>query len=143
MRKNVTPPDPCSGPIDPRALTGIRCFNAGEYFEAHEWLETAWREERGEIRNLYRGILQVGVGYHHLTRGNYTGAIKLFERCRQWLEPFPGDCLGIDVAGLWQDFTRVEAEVKRLGEKNINQFNRALLKPVRFLTKNPSSEEHT
>lgn len=144
MLRNVTPPsdsDPCRGSLDPRALTGIHCFNDREYFEAHEWLETAWRAERGPLRDLYRGILQVGVAYHHILNGNYTGAVKLFERCRQWLEPFPDGCLGIDLAGFWHDFQAVEVELKRLGPEKIHQFNPALLKPIQFLPVNPSPKE--
>ncbi|HRQ33635.1 MAG TPA: DUF309 domain-containing protein, partial [Anaerolineales bacterium] len=58
-------------PLHPSAIEGLRLFNNGKYFEAHEALETAWLEERGKIRDLYRGILQVGVAYLHITRGNY------------------------------------------------------------------------
>jgi uncharacterized protein len=35
---------------------GIACFNDQRYFEAHEALETAWRNEPGQIRELYQGI---------------------------------------------------------------------------------------
>lgn len=146
MLKNVThPPEPgaCNGTMDHRAYKGIMYFNAGEYFEAHEWLELAWRDETGAQRDLYRGILQVGVAYHHILHSNYTGAIKLFRRCRQWLEPFPDGCLGLDLAGLWRDFLAVEAEVKRLGPDNLSQFNPALLKPIHFKSLNViPKEEH-
>ena len=39
-------------------MDGIRLFNAGQYWRAHEALEAAWREEPGAVRDLYRGILQ-------------------------------------------------------------------------------------
>jgi len=35
----------CQGTLHPKAIEGLRLFNDGEYFEAHEELETAWRDE--------------------------------------------------------------------------------------------------
>src|ERR671924_1571204 len=62
--------DSCNAPLHPRAAEGLRLFNAREYFEAHEALEDAWNAERGRIRDLYRGILQIAVVYLHVTRRN-------------------------------------------------------------------------
>jgi uncharacterized protein len=122
----------CDGPLHPEALHGLRLFNAGEYFEAHEALENAWREERGPIRNVYRGILQIGVGYYHILRGNYTGARKMFQRCRQWLDPFPSDCRGINIDGLRRDFMAVEQLVIRVGPQGLAQIDRSHFKPISY-----------
>jgi len=111
------PPQPssagfdCNQALPPEVITGLELFNAGRYFEAHEELETAWRREKGVIRDLYRGILQVGVGYYHLQHNNYLGARKMFIRCRQWLEPFPAKCCGIDLARFRKDFESIEAQL--------------------------------
>lgn len=123
----------CEGALHPLAIEGIRLFDEGHYFEAHEALEAAWRDERGEIRHLYRGILQVAVGYYHIKRGNYTGARKLFVRCRQWLDPFPAACRGIDVAQLRQDALAVEAELIRLGPDHMQELDPRLIKPLPWL----------
>jgi predicted metal-dependent hydrolase len=122
----------CQGNPHPMALKGITFFNAHKYFEAHEELELAWREERGAIRDLYRGILQVGLGYYHILRGNFPGARKMFMRCRGWLAPYPPACRGIDVETLRQDFTRAEVELLRLGPEHIGEFNQILMRPVLF-----------
>jgi hypothetical protein len=98
----------CQGPLPPDVIKGLELFNAGQYFEAHEELEKAWRAEKGPIRELYRGILQVGVGYYHIQRSNVRGALKMFRRCRQWLDRFPDECCGIDLKRLRQDYQRVE-----------------------------------
>ena len=81
----------CQAGLDVRVLVGLELYNAREYFECHEVLENAWRAEKGPIRELYRGILQIAVGYYHIQRGNYIGARKMFKRCRRWLAPFPGN----------------------------------------------------
>jgi predicted metal-dependent hydrolase len=123
----------CEGPLHPLALKGIQYFNAGDYFMAHEELELAWREERGPVRDVYRGILQVGLGYYHILRLNYRGAVKMFQRCRQWLDPFPPDCRGIDLERLRSDFLRAEAALLRLGPEHLAQFDSSLLKPIEFI----------
>jgi predicted metal-dependent hydrolase len=120
----------CEGDPHPLAIKGLVLFNQGEYWKAHEALEEAWREERGQIRHLYRGILQVGVAYLHIQRGNYDGAMKLYHRSRYWLDPFPKVCRTVDVERLQADLETAIDEVKRLGPDHISQFDQALLKPV-------------
>jgi len=124
--------DTCSAPLHPRAVEGLRLFNAGEYFEAHEALEEAWRQEKGIIRDLYRGILQIAVAYLHVRRGNYAGAIKVHSRSQKWLEDWSSICRGIEVGRLRRDAEAVIAEVRRLGSENIGKFDPSLLKPVRW-----------
>jgi predicted metal-dependent hydrolase len=120
------------GTLHPKAIAGMRLFNTGHYFEAHEALELAWREEPGTIRDLYRGILQVAVMYHHITRRNFRGAVKVFQRCMPWLEPFPTHCHGIDIGELRQNCQQVYTELARLGPNGIKYFNLEFLKPIRF-----------
>lgn len=120
----------CFGELHPKAKEGIRLFNEGKYFEAHEALEAAWRAEAGPIRELYQGILQAAVTYHHILRGNYAGAVKVYERSMKRLESFPASCRGVDVGKLRADLSRVIAEVQRLGQEHIDEFDRSMLKPV-------------
>ena len=124
--------DDCLAPLPPAALAGIRLFNAGEYFEAHEELEAAWRAEPRPIRNLYQGVLQVAVAYLHITRDNYEGAVKVYGRALKWLDKVPDICQGVDVVQLKQDAEEVFAEVHRLGPERLAAFDRSLFKPIRF-----------
>lgn len=120
----------CEGPLHPKAKEGFRLFNLGQYWKAHEALEAAWLEERGEVRNLYRGILQVGVAYWHVQRGNYRGAVKVLLRSRRWLAPFPAICRGIAVAQLRQDVEDALKELTRLGPGGMKAFDPVMLKPL-------------
>ncbi len=122
----------CSGPLPPHAVEGIRLFNEGKYFEAHEELETAWRAEHGPIRTLYQGILEIAVSYLHITRNNYDGAVKVYGRALKWLHNYPDACQGVDVAQFKRDAGDVFAEVQRLGPKQLADFDRSLFKPIRF-----------
>ena len=120
----------CLGEPSPLALKGIDLFNRGQYFEAHEELELAWMEETGPVRELYRGILQVAVAYLQIERLNYKGALKMFMRLRQWLDPLPDECRGVNVGRLREQALAARAELEGLGPERIGEFNRALLQPV-------------
>lgn len=120
----------CEGKLHPKAAEGIRLFNHGKYFEAHEELELAWKEERGKIRELYQGILEAGVTYLHIRRGNYQGALKVYGRSMRWLRQWPPYCRGVNVAQLREDLDAAIAQVERLGEARITEFDPAILKPV-------------
>ncbi len=102
-------------------------INEGHYFEAHEELEAAWKEEKGKVRQLYQGILEAAVTYLHITRGNHAGAVKVYHRSMRWLKDWPEHCRGVDVEQLRRDLSLAVEEFERTGD---GMFDRALLKPV-------------
>jgi len=122
----------CEEELSELAFEGIRLFNKGEYFEAHEELELAWNEDSSAAKELYRAILQVAVAYLQIERGNYRGAVKMFLRMRQWLNSLPNICRGVDVGQLRIDARRVEEKLMELGETRMGELDRELLKPVQF-----------
>ena len=122
----------CNAPLHPKAIEGLGLFNSGHYFEAHEALEAAWREETGPVRDLYRGILQVAVVYLHITRCNYPGAVKVYRRSLRWLNLWPETCRGVSVHLLRQNLETVIQEVHTLGPDHLEAFDRSLLKPVKY-----------
>jgi len=122
----------CNGILHPRAAEGIQLFNVGDFFEAHEELETAWREESGEIRDLYRGILQVAVTYLHITRRNYDGALKVYGRSQKWLAGWGKICRGVNVYKLLCDAEETIKVVERLGRDGLATFNASLLQPIQW-----------
>ena len=124
--------DLCHAPLHPRAAEGLRLFNAGEYFATHEALEDAWNAEKGKVRELYRGILQIAVVYLHVSRRNYRGAAKVYGRSQRWMKDWPEICRGIEVGQLRRDAEAVINEVMRLGSEKISEFDNSLLKPVQW-----------
>jgi uncharacterized protein len=122
----------CQESLSSEARQGIETFNKGEYFQAHEELETAWNLDQSPGRELYRAILQVAVAYLQIERGNYQGALKMFLRLRQWIDPLPDVCRGIDVASLRRDARQVYEALLVSGPEEMDKFDRRLLKPVNF-----------
>jgi predicted metal-dependent hydrolase len=114
------------------AIKGIELFNEGNYYDAHEELEEAWNEDQGPGRDLYRGILQVGVAYYQIERGNYRGAVKMLLRVRQWLDPLPDTCRGVNLARLKEDVRAVHEALTTLGPKSIDEVDRNLFRPVQY-----------
>jgi uncharacterized protein len=124
----------CHEPLPPEAQEAVRKFNAGEYYKQHDLFEALWMKETGPARDLYRAVLQVGIAYFQITRGNQRGALKMLLRSVQWLAILPDVCQGIDIAQLKADSIRVRAELERLGPERIAEFDRSLLKPVKLVT---------
>ena len=121
----------CKGPLPGKVLEGIRLFNAREFFEQHEALEEAWLAEPGPGRDLYRGILQIGVGFYHLERQNFRGARNLLTYGMDRLAPFEPACRGVDVRGLRAAALRCREELERLGRDRIAEFDMDLIPLVR------------
>jgi hypothetical protein len=122
----------CLGPLSADALRGLRAFDEARYFDAHEHLEDAWNADDGAARELYRAVLQVAVAYLQIERRNYRGAIKMFLRARQWLDPLPDQCRGIDIARLKADAEQVHQSLMELGPEGIDQFDLGSLPPVHY-----------
>ena len=112
---------------------GIQMFNAREFFEAHEVLEDLWRDAVGPHRDLYQGILQIGVGFHHLLNGNHHGATTLLERGIVRLTKLePDDCQGVDCASLINAARRCKDQLVELGPTRVDAFDRALIPQVQW-----------
>lgn len=139
VNDHVRVPDPamleqldceCQDALPPLAQEGVRKFNAGEYYKQHDLFEEQWMKTTGPVRDLYRAVLQVGIAYFQIERGNYRGALKMLQRSVQWLVVLPDVCQGINVKKLRDDSFRVRAELERLGETRFAEFDKALIQGV-------------
>ena len=126
-------PDFCEEPPPPALLEGIAQFNRGLFFEQHETLELLWRAEGRGVRLLYQGILQIGVAFHHLQRGNHHGTVYMLTRGSGYLRPFAPRCQGVDVARLLDDAAAALREVERLGPDRLGDFDPRLVPIVRLI----------
>jgi len=122
----------CQEQLSDLAIRGFEEFNRREYFESHESLEAAWNQDTTLGRELYRAVLQVAVAYLQIERRNYRGAIKMFLRMRQWIDPLPEECRGVDIASLRRAAYQVEDAIRNLGPEGIQFFDMNLLEPLRY-----------
>ena len=126
--------DPCSQAPPSLLVRGVEQFNRGEYFAQHETLEELWREETGDVRYLYQGILQIGVALYHIQRLNHHGAAYMLTRGLQYLRRFPARCQGVDVADLVAAAERLQADVAALGPSGLQGFDWTLAPKVSLRT---------
>lgn len=114
---------------------GIAEFNRRQFYECHETLEEIWKAERGPVRYLYQGILQVGVAFYHLSRGNWAGAVALLQSGRRYLRPFAPVCQGVDVGRLLADTETAERRLRELGVVRMEELDDGLIPSVRWVDK--------
>jgi len=126
--------DQCSQPLPPEAYQAIEKFNRGEYYKQHDLLEALWMQETGPVRDLYRAILQVGIAYFQVMRGNRGGALKMVLRSIQWFHVLPDVCHGVDVAALRADALRLRDALTNWPEdRPFGEFDHSLLGQVHLL----------
>src|SRR5436190_16702810 len=77
-------------------LEGVAHFNRREFWEAHESWETIWLAAESEVEQFLQGLIQIAAAYHHVKRGTFRGAMRLFDAGLQRLQPFPMQYCGLD-----------------------------------------------
>ncbi len=111
---------------------GIALFNARRFYEQHEAIEAEWHAERGPIRALYQGLLQIGVGFYHALNGNYRGAVALLTDGTAKLARFQPVALGIDTARLLRETRACLTRIEALGPDRLAQFDTTLIPTIRI-----------
>lgn len=118
--------------LSERARTGLHEFNQGQYFEQHEQLEEAWLAEPRPIRAMYQGILQIGVAFLLIQRGNWMGAIKMFRRGLPRLRTLPAICQGVNIGALRTAAEAIHQEVTALGPARLAEFDQTRFPKIEF-----------
>ena len=125
----------CQEPLSPQARRGLEQLNREEFFEAHETLEHAWIAEAGPGRELLRSLIQVAVAFLQVERGNQRGAQKMLLRVRQWLDPLPSPCRGVDVASLRSQMEALRQALGRPEASDPAELVRSIFRPIQWSEK--------
>jgi uncharacterized protein len=83
----------------------------GEYFDAHEELELAWRAAEAEERDFYQGLVHVTVAWYQAGRGNRNGCARQLEKAKRRLRPYAPTHRGVDVADILRQVATAAATV--------------------------------
>lgn len=77
---------------------GIRLFNEGLFFEAHETWEEAWTRVLDRRREqFYRAVIRGAVTLELLRRGRAVGCRQVFVDCVNTFEGLPPVFMGLDI----------------------------------------------
>src|SRR4051794_27717818 len=79
---------------------GIELIRRGDYFDAHEELELAWRAAPAGERDFYQGLVHVAVAWYQAGRGNRVGCERQLAKARRRLGPYAPAHLDLDVGSL-------------------------------------------
>jgi predicted metal-dependent hydrolase len=89
----------------------FKCFNAGQYYEAHDVLEHLWLQGRDENYAFYKGLIQLAGAFVHLQKQylrpehpkdgrRLRPAMRLFQLALANLEPYAPRHLQLDVTAV-------------------------------------------
>ena len=76
---------------------GLRSFLNHRFYDAHEYWEDLWSDYRLKDAKFIQGLIQLSVGYFHITNNNKNGALGLLNKCIPKLEEYLPSHRGIDV----------------------------------------------
>ncbi len=120
--RQITWPAGWDDALSAEARLGVEAFNRGDYFDQHEHFEHAWLAESRPVREMYQGILQVGVAFLQIERDNWAGALKMFRRGLPRLRTLPPICQGVDIAAFRSAAEAIHADVTVLGPERLHEF---------------------
>jgi len=89
-------------PYPPSYFEFIQLFNERHFFEAHEVLESLWREEKGSDRDFFQGLIQK----------NLSGADRLMKTASAYLQPYAPSHYGIQVHSILEQAESALAAAK-------------------------------
>jgi predicted metal-dependent hydrolase len=82
---------------------GLRLYDAGEFFTAHEAWESVWLGSPEPEKTFLQGLIQVTAAFHHLQRNNPLGTVLLLQAALRRLDRYPEGFGGISVTLLCND----------------------------------------
>jgi predicted metal-dependent hydrolase len=89
---------------------GLRLYEAGKFFEAHEFWESVWLGAQEPDKTFLQGLIQVAAAFHHWQGQNPLGTALLLQAALLRLERYPAHFGGVSVSRLCADIrTRLEA----------------------------------
>jgi predicted metal-dependent hydrolase len=103
---------------------GLRLYDAGEFFAAHEAWESVWLGAPEPEKMFLQGLIQVTAAFHHLQRNNPHGTALLLQAALGRLERYPARFRGISTASLcddirgWLQALEADAPASQLGPES-------------------------
>ena len=82
---------------------GLRRYNAGEYFAAHESWEIVWLASPEPEKPFLQGVIQVTAAFEHQRRNNPVGTTRLLTAALRRLDPLPPNFGGLNLELLRSD----------------------------------------
>jgi uncharacterized protein len=88
--------------VEAELRRGLEQMRSGQYFEAHESFEDAWRAAKPVEKDFFQGLVHVTVAWYQARRGNHTGCERQLAKAQRRLAAFAPEHRGVDVATVLQ-----------------------------------------
>ncbi len=104
-------------------LEGVRLYQRGYYWHAHEAWEELWRKAEEPFRSFLKALIQLAAALIHAERGEWQGVRNLLHRVQGYLQQCPETVWGVHVPDVQAQVATflTEAELMLAGRKQ--QFN--------------------
>ncbi len=90
---------------------GLECYRSARFFDAHEHWEGVWLRTAEPEKSFLQAVIQITAAFHHMERGNRTGAASLLRRAHKRLSHCPAVFGGIEVDLLREEVTEWLREI--------------------------------
>jgi hypothetical protein len=97
---------------------GLRCYENGEFFLAHEYWEDIWRKSDEPEKTFLQALIQISAAFHHFQRKNILGTASLLREALRRLDSFPAVYGGIAVSALRASLGAWLQELDRKGNRS-------------------------
>jgi hypothetical protein len=95
--------------MPPAFHEGVRLFNDGHYWHAHEQWERCWLGAVGEEAELYKALIQAAAALVKWQQGNRRGLGLNWAKSRRRLLTLPPQACGLDLVALRLQMDRLVA----------------------------------
>ena len=102
-------------------VQGLNAFNNQSFYDAHEYWEDLWSDYRLKDAKFIQGLIQLSVGYFHITNLNINGARGLLNKCIPKFDLYRPKSRGLDIELI---IDSIKKSLKNLDEiDDIDNFN--------------------
>jgi hypothetical protein len=113
---------------------GIRLFNDGKFWHAHEAWEQVWRRHAEDSRLFIQGLIQMAAGFHLLIeKQRYSGATSNFNKGLARLRLFEPTFVNLPVSSFIEAIERAKDEIQRLEESTEAKLDHTVVPVITYL----------
>lgn len=106
-------PEPDVSTVDGSYQHGLELARSGQYFDAHEAFETAWRTCAGPERDFFQGLVHVVVSAYQRGRDRPIAAERQRLKALRRLAAYEPSHRGLDVTALRSALDRAEPDPRQ------------------------------
>lgn len=127
----------------PLFLKGVKLFNEGKHWEAHELFEDVWRLQEGDAKKLAQGFVQMAAAFSYIRKKRFESIIYLFDKSSEKLIATMHLLPESNIPHLVDVMNRAKGEVQRLGEAKLDEFPPSLYPIIVIGSDTPQKKKKT